>query len=78
MNVFSASGVCLMVVGLALIWGTDVQASDQPDSQSTVMLAQAGGGGGGGGTGGGTGGGMGGGTTGGMGSGSGALGSQSG
>jgi hypothetical protein len=47
MKAISTSRVCLIVIGLALFCGPDVQASDQPDFQSPIILAQAGGGSGG-------------------------------
>ena len=40
-------GVCLAVFGVALLWSTDAFAMEQPDTQSPVILAQAGGGSGG-------------------------------
>src|SRR5687768_2543283 len=55
-------GLCLAVFAVALLCSTDALAMDQHDTQSPMLLAQAGGGSGGGsggGTGGGTGGGMG-------------------
>ena len=67
-------GLCLAVFGVALLCSTDALAMDQHDTQSPLLLAQAGGGSGGG-SGGGTGGGMGGGTGGGMGSGGSGMGS---
>ena len=70
MRMISASGVGLALAGLALWCAPQSQASDQPDSQPNLVLAQAGGGGAGGGSGG-SGGGMGGGTAGGTGSGGG-------
>ena len=63
-------GLCLAVFGVALLSSTDALAMDQHDTQSPLLLAQAGGG-----SGGGSGGGTGGGTAGGMGSGGSGMGS---
>ena len=63
-------GLCLAVFGVALLCSTDALAMDQHDTQSPLLLAQAGGG-----SGGGSGGGTGGGTAGGMGSGGSGMGS---
>ena len=71
MKAFSIGGVGLTVLGVVLLCGPHAIAADQADTQSFIILAQAGGGSGGG-SGGGTGGGTGGGGIGGgMGSGSG-------
>ena len=41
-------GLCLAVFGVALLFSTDALAMDQHDTQSPLLLAQAGGGSGGG------------------------------